>query len=98
MLHDLPVNRGVWIVKSWQTVHEPDVGVTCPGHPICGPFPCEMISSCRSAIGARWSHATRTLAHWFSTVIGWPRRSSAFPPRATTTLMPTPTRAMHPAH
>src|SRR5215831_7617617 len=46
-----------------------------------------MISSCFSAIGARRSQATPTFSRWFSAVIGCPRRSSAFPPRATTTLM-----------
>ena len=33
------------------------------------------------------SHATLTFSRWFSTVIGWPRRNSALPPSATTTLM-----------
>src|SRR3954452_10895985 len=53
--------------------------------PTCGPFPCAITSSCSSAIGASAAHAVRTLVRWFSAVSGSPRRSSAFPPRATTT-------------
>jgi len=43
-------------------------------NPICGPLPCEMISSCCSPIGARWSHASRAFValifhgHWLSPV------------------------------
>ena len=54
--------------------------------PTCGPFPCETTSSCSSATGASASHAARAFARWFSAVSGSPRRSKAFPPRATTTL------------
>jgi hypothetical protein len=46
-----------------------------------------MTSSCSSASGASALHAVRALARWFSAVSGSPRRSSAFPPSATTTRM-----------
>src|SRR6478736_6779998 len=55
--------------------------------PTCGPFPCEMTSSLPSAMGASCWAATRTFARCASAVIGWPRRSSALPPRATTMRM-----------
>ena len=53
--------------------------------PTCGPFPCEITSSCSSATGARAAQAAWAFARWFSAVSGSPRRSSAFPPSATTT-------------
>src|SRR4029078_87838 len=43
-----------------------------------------MTSSCCWAMGASCCAATRTFSRWFSAVMGWPRRSSALPPRATT--------------
>src|SRR5262245_44534587 len=46
-----------------------------------------MTSWCCAAIGASARAAMRTLQRWFSAFICWPRRSSAFPPRATTSSM-----------
>src|SRR4051794_10051013 len=55
--------------------------------PTCGPLPCDTTSSCSSATGASASAATRMFSRWLSAVMGCPRRSSAFPPSATTTRM-----------
>src|SRR5436189_3746649 len=46
-----------------------------------------MTSLCCSATGASAFAAMRTLRRWLSAVMGSPRRSSAFPPSATTTSM-----------
>src|SRR3954451_1566396 len=43
-----------------------------------------MTSSLSSATGASCAAATRTFTRCCSAVMGWPRWSSAFPPRATT--------------
>src|SRR5690606_37598527 len=54
--------------------------------PTWGPLPWDTTSSWARATGARASQAMPTLARWFSWVMGSPRRRSALPPSATTTL------------
>src|SRR5689334_16953778 len=54
-----------------------------------------MTSSCSSASGASERQATRAFSRWLSAVSGWPRRRSAFPPRAATMRISAPERRDH---